>query len=306
MRRRLRSLDGDVELIEALDRDKDVSGAPSFKVGKTGQKPNWDLDIDALRQQIIDVGDRLSEVRNRISDACALRLASAIRSFTLAAAGERRDAGRLEFHDLLVMARSLLRDPEHGPAVRARLHARYQRLLLDEFQDTDPIQIELAVRIAAADPEAAATGAAPWDAVPVGPGRLFVVGDPKQSIYRFRRADISVFLAAERRFAPDGGGVVELTTNFRTGDQVIAWVNEVFGTLMAPQPGDDDGAADRSQPDYRPLDAVPSFAAGGCAGLGHRPSRPPAEDPGRRAPPRRGGRGRRRDRAGRRRAVGGG
>ena len=253
--RRLRSLDAEVELLEALDPDKDVSGAPSFSVGNIGQRPSWDLDLGAFRQEVRDVGDRLLEVRNRIAEACAVRLASAIRSFTLAAAGERRDAGRLEFHDLLVLARSLLRDPEHGPAVRARLHARYQRLLLDEFQDTDPIQVELAVRIAAADPEAAATGSAPWDAVPVAPGHLFVVGDPKQSIYRFRRADIALFLAAERRFAPDGGGVVELTTNFRTGDQVIDWVNEVFGSLMAPQPGDDD-ATERSQPDYHPLDAV--------------------------------------------------
>ena len=305
--RRLRSLDGDVELLEALDPDKDVSGAPSFNVGRTSvERRNWDLDLGASGRRS---GTSATDCRRCATGSprrapCGWPPPSA--RFTLAAAGERRDAGRLEFHDLLVLARSLLRDPEHGPAVRARLHARYQRLLLDEFQDTDPIQIELAVLIAAADPEAAATGAAPWDAVPVAPGRLFVVGDPKQSIYRFRRADISVFLAAERRFAPDGGGVVELTTNFRTGDQVIAWVNDVFGSLMAPQPGDDDEATDRSQPDYRPLDAVRPFAAGGCAGLGHRPSRPPAEDPGRRAPPRRGGRRRRRGRAGRRRAVGGG
>src|SRR5690606_30833487 len=110
------------------------------------------------------------------------------------------------------------------------LQERYRRLLLDEFQDTDPIQIELAVRITAADPDTA--DAAHWADVEVAPGRLFVVGDPKQSIYRFRRADIATFLEAKQRFAPDAGGAVELTTNFRTVEPVIDWVNATFDALM--------------------------------------------------------------------------
>src|SRR5690606_39404625 len=121
-----------------------------------------------------------------------------MRAHTLRAAEERRASGRLEFHDLLVLARQVLRHPHHGPAVRRSLQERYQRLLLDEFQDTDPIQIDLAVRIAASDPDAAGDGE--WSEIDVAPGRLFMVGDPKQSIYRFRRADIAVFLEAKRRF----------------------------------------------------------------------------------------------------------
>ncbi len=70
---------------------------------------------------------------------------------------------------------------------------RCPRLLLDEFQDTDPIQVDLAVLIASDDPQAAGK---PWWDIPVAPGRLFFVGDPKQSIYRFRRADINLFLQA--------------------------------------------------------------------------------------------------------------
>ncbi|NIR36854.1 MAG: UvrD-helicase domain-containing protein, partial [Actinobacteria bacterium] len=73
--------------------------------------------------------------------------------------------------------RRLLRDPTHGSHVRAVLRDRYRRLLLDEFQDTDPIQIELAVLIAT--PEEALDDRE-WDEVPVEPGRLFLVGDPKQ------------------------------------------------------------------------------------------------------------------------------
>jgi ATP-dependent helicase/nuclease subunit A len=135
--------------------------------------------------------------------------------------------------------------------VRASLHQRYQRLLLDEFQDTDPIQIELAVRIAAADPRGAE--ADQWADVDVAPGRLFVVGDPKQSIYRFRRADISTFLAARERFAPEGGGAVELTANFRTVDPIIGWVNETFRALLHEAPDTD--LPQPSQPEYVDLQA---------------------------------------------------
>jgi ATP-dependent helicase/nuclease subunit A len=271
----LRALDDEVELLEALD-----SSAPSFKVGGSGRQADWDLDIAAFRLQVRAAGDALVVMRGQVADACARRLAAAIRAFTLAAADERRRAGQLEFHDLLVLARSLLRDPLNGPWVRARLHARYQRLLLDEFQDTDPIQIELAVRIAAADPLDTAAGSQPWDSVPVAPGHLFVVGDPKQSIYRFRRADISVFLKAEGRFGPDGGGVVELTTNFRTGEAAIDWVNRVFAVLMAEPPDVDLPVA--SQPEYHPLDAVrpspPTGAPVAVLGRTVHPARTPADE----------------------------
>ena len=135
--------------------------------------------------------------------------------------------------------------------MRRRLHERYQRLLLDEFQDTDPIQIELAVRIAAAEPGAADAGRGPWADVAVAPGHLFVVGDPKQSIYRFRRADIATFLAARDRFGPEGGGVVQLTSNFRSTAPVIEWVNEVFARLMAEAPAVDTPVP--SQPAYLAL-----------------------------------------------------
>ena len=179
-----------------------------------------------MHAQLAAVCATVEDIRGGVLDGCAHRLGSALRATTLAAADRRRADGRLEFHDLLVLARKVLRDPVQGPVVRAALHERYQRLLLDEFQDTDPIQIELAVRIAAAEPEHADEDA--WRDVDVAPGRLFVVGDPKQSIYRFRRADISVFMAARERFAP--GGPVELTANFRTVAPVIDWVNATFRT----------------------------------------------------------------------------
>ena len=164
--------------------------------------------------------------------------------FVLDGAGARAAAGTLEFHDLLVLARRLLATDD---GARRRLHERYRRLLLDEFQDTDPIQLEIAVRLTA-DPDGQPTDA-PAACEPL-PGRLFVVGDPKQSIYRFRRADIAIYLAAADQI---GAEREVLSANFRSTDAVIDWVNGVFGEVIQPEPD--------VQPAYGPLDACRPGAA---------------------------------------------
>jgi ATP-dependent helicase/nuclease subunit A len=237
--------DDDVDLMDVLGHEQ-----PSFRSG-LGRKDCWNDMKPAVQAQVAEVEATVVRAWGDVVRACARRLGTAMRQHTLDAARERQAAGRLEFHDLLVLARQVLRDPRHGPTVRASLHDRYRRLLLDEFQDTDPIQIELAVRIAAADP---ATADDPrWLDVQVAPGRLFVVGDPKQSIYRFRRADISTFIEARERYSPEAGGTVELTANFRTADPVIAWVNATFATLMG-EPAELELPVP-SQPEYVALDA---------------------------------------------------
>ncbi|MEJ7584481.1 MAG: UvrD-helicase domain-containing protein [Acidimicrobiales bacterium] len=248
---RLRGIDDELDLMAALDEKAVVAKLPSFKAGGIGSKPKWGFDLGDLRDAVRAAGDGLESVRREVADG-AHRIGAALRRFTLDAAEQRRQAGQLEFHDLLVLARQVLRDPVQGPIVRASLRERYHRLLLDEFQDTDPIQIELAVRIACADP---ATADQPgWADVDVEAGRLFVVGDPKQSIYRFRRADIALFLEARDRFGPDGGGVVELTTNFRSGGPAIDWVNATFSSLFGEEPDVDVPVP--SQPAYVALDPV--------------------------------------------------
>ncbi len=235
----------DLDVLELL-----VEGRPSFR-SDFGKQEKWGGRKPHVQAQIKAVEAAVEDVRLGVLRTCARHLGAAMRGHTLAAARDRQAAGQLEFHDLLVLARKVLRDPEQGAIVRASLHARYQRLLLDEFQDTDPIQIELAVRIAAADP--ATADATRWEDVAVEPGRLFVVGDPKQSIYRFRRADITTFLDAKRRFGPQAGGAVELTANFRTVEPIIGWVNATFGALMAEPPDVDVPVP--SQPTYAPLAA---------------------------------------------------
>src|SRR5690606_7330286 len=131
--------------------------------------------------------------------------------FARAAAGhyaaERLRLARLNFQDLLLRAAALLR--EH-PEARRELGERYRFVLVDEFQDTDPIQAEVLFLLASDDVDESR-----WTHVTPRPGALFVVGDPKQSIYRFRRADIAVYNQVKARFQ-EFGAVLTLTANFRS------------------------------------------------------------------------------------------
>ena len=136
---------------------------------------------------------------------------------------ERYATGRLGFEDLLVLAAKLLR--EH-PAVRDELGNRYAYLLVDEFQDTDPIQAEVCFLLASNSDQGNV-----WQAVTPRPGALFVVGDPKQSIYRFRRADIQTYELVKRRLA-ECGVVLALTRNFRSVRPIGALVNQYFGNIF--------------------------------------------------------------------------
>ena len=138
----------------------------------------------------------------------------------------RRSAGTLDFQDLLVLAARLLRD---NAGARRDLGGRWRRILVDEFQDTDPLQAEV-VFLLASDRNAGEDGDEDngvWTRSVPRPGALFVVGDPKQSIYRFRRADIALYLQVRGRFL-SFGDVVELQSNFRSVAPLCAFVNDAF------------------------------------------------------------------------------
>jgi ATP-dependent helicase/nuclease subunit A len=177
----------------------------------------------------------------------ALRLARAAAAFC---ARERRRAGIVTFDDLLVLAASLLRRSE---AARRELAERWRYLLVDEFQDTDPLQAEVVFLLAAAD---AAVG--DWRRAVPRPGALFVVGDPKQSIYRIRRADLAVYQAVKARFHRFGA-VLRLTTSFRASPAVAAFVNRVFAGLL---PAGDEAR----QPAFAPLVVGAARGDGGRVG----------------------------------------
>jgi exodeoxyribonuclease-5 len=130
----------------------------------------------------------------------------------------------LDFDDLILAARALLRDHE---AVRQALGARYRYLLVDEFQDTDPLQTEILWRLCG-DPRGGTTSQ-DWNDYVIRPGALFLVGDPKQAIYRFRGADIAAYTQARAAFeAHDPASVLSISTNFRSRAPILAYVNQCF------------------------------------------------------------------------------
>ena len=156
--------------------------------------------------------------------------------------------GHLSFDALLVRARDLVRDQ---PRVRAELKRRYRTILVDEFQDTDPIQYEILLYLA----EEAGRAAADWRQIRVAPGKIFVVGDPKQSIYAFRRADIEAYLEViERVIRPQSGIECRLTTNFRSNEAILDGVNGIFEAIIQAQDG--------LQPPYIAIHPAPGRSAG--------------------------------------------
>ncbi len=232
---RLRSL-GDDEL-EAIA----VTGEHSRLSCKLGQKKSWanDTKDTAVKACSIAHDARLSALAAITHPAIQNVLGALVREVA-AAAAERRDDGRVTFHDLLVLTRNLLRDDAD---VRHALADRYPILLLDEFQDTDPLQIDVALRIAGVREHADA--ATDWHTIEPRPGAVFIVGDPKQSIYRFRRADIELYGAVMRSLTDH---VVELSESFRSRPGIIDWVNATLPHLMQVD-------ADGLQVPYVPLHA---------------------------------------------------
>ena len=152
-----------------------------------------------------------------------------VRDFTLASANDRRRAGVATFHDLLTWARDLLRDQ---PDVRRRARLRFSRIFVDEFQDTDPLQAEIVWFLACDD---ATMEVEVWTDVVLEPGKLFIVGDPKQSIYRFRRADIGLYLKIYGNALAESRA--QLSENFRSVPEVIDWVNYQFALEMQREAG---------------------------------------------------------------------
>jgi ATP-dependent helicase/nuclease subunit A len=134
-------------------------------------------------------------------------------------------SGCLDFLDLLIKARDLVRDND---GVRRDLQSRFAHFFVDEFQDTDPLQAEILLLLAADDPNVT-----DWHAVRPVSGKLFLVGDPKQSIYRFRRADVTLYEDVKRRLLALGAEVLHLTTSFRAPPSIQRFVNGAFAPAIA-------------------------------------------------------------------------
>jgi ATP-dependent helicase/nuclease subunit A len=198
-------------------------------------------DLDAIEGLLLKLNRDLKRQHKKGLEQLQFALARFKESADASLAAELRDEfqplidryeaikqrrGGVDFLDLLIRARDLVRD---DAGVRAHLQQRFTHLFIDEFQDTDPVQAELLLLLACEDPREA-----DWRKARPAPGKLFAVGDPKQSIYKFRRADVSLYREVARHLQDSGVGLVYLTRSFRSTRPIQEFVNHAF----APQMGE--------------------------------------------------------------------
>jgi ATP-dependent exoDNAse (exonuclease V) beta subunit len=195
-----------------------------------------DFGNDSGRALYETVNDAWSELIGHIASTLVCSLSGSLDQLLEGYQARKRAAAVLDFDDLLVHVRSLVRDHDQ---VRLAIGRRYRYILVDEFQDTDRIQNEILFSIAATEERSAQ-----WEASQLRPGSLFLVGDPKQAIYRFRGADIEAYELCRRLIeGQDRGAVIEVTANFRSQSPVIHHVNACFEPVFTKP----------SQPRYVPL-----------------------------------------------------
>ena len=202
-----------------------------------------------------------NHARNLVTDARALarvdpveihRLCALLVPFARQCREDFARHGLVTFDGLLVRSRDLLRD---HPRIREELKARFKAILVDEFQDTDPLQYEIILWLC----EEPSRRAASWRDIRLAPGKLFVVGDPKQSIYGFRGADIAAYLQVVKEVIQAQNGVeYRLTANFRSDARILDVVNGVFEHLIREEPG--------LQPEYIALQPGPGTPGEPTAG----------------------------------------
>ncbi len=178
-----------------------------------------DVRLPKLQQSTVEPSLRLWR-------ECAYRLVANFVDDAVAYYDQRRrELGKVTFQDLLLRTATLLCD---RPDVRRYFQHRFRTLLVDEFQDTDPVQAEILFYLSGTDYEET-----DWTRLQPRPGSLFLVGDDKQSIYRFRRADVEIFRLATERIEQTGGVVVRLNTSFRSLGTLCKWISTSFPPAFA-------------------------------------------------------------------------
>lgn len=184
-----------------------LASAPKLASDKTGNAKNWRSAVLAeTRSYLSEAAGELTAVLDPVGRWCLEGLIVVLGRHVMDGVEGRKSRGVLQFHDLLVLARDLLVGDER---VRQAMRERFPYVLVDEFQDTDPLQCQIVSALTATDSDAS---------------RLFTVGDPKQSIYRFRNADLDQY----RGLRANVDEPLRLTSNFRTLPAIVEWVNDAF------------------------------------------------------------------------------
>jgi|GEM_PF-1775965 len=237
-----------LELIDKLDSNTDpieqtnIWIALADELKSKGSKQNWSEDFSRVKSLALDFRRDVLEsalkgiaVFHEDDEREAIRLAQAgarIYAYVLEKYQSwKRQQNFMDYDDLLISAVELLRDHED---IRREYVRQFRHVLVDEFQDTNPVQYELV------------------QLLQKGKGanspKIFVVGDPKQSIYRFRGTDVSLFHKAKQQLLEDE---TQLSMSFRSQPPLLRWFDASFSTIMGTEPH---GLAPYEQP-YLPLSA---------------------------------------------------
>ena len=204
----------------------ELSHNRNFKDARKGSGKNYRGGV--LRDDVSRARENLQNALTGFETEANADLAAALRhelrDCVSAYEAAKAKAGALDFLDLLLKTRDLIRD---NPGVRSSFQQRFKRIFVDEFQDTDPLQAEILLLLAADDP--AATN---WRETRPVPGKLFLVGDPKQSIYRFRRADVGIYRSVYEMLQVAGARRVTLRNSFRARPNIQRVINAAFEPVM--------------------------------------------------------------------------
>jgi ATP-dependent helicase/nuclease subunit A len=213
-----------------------------------GNQPNWkgSHDLEKARSITGDVIQALHDARDRLRSSALAGLLPLVVRFVTDEIRERGRDGRLIFDDLILRVRNAVCGSERDALFQLR--QRFDAMLIDEFQDTDPLQAQIAMAFAI-DPSSGRPE----------PGRLFLVGDPKQSIYRFRRADMAMYARTARRLTEAGARRIDLSLNRRSQPEVLEWINSIFARAIG------EGLNTEVQSPYKPVTALRSGGLRGPA-----------------------------------------
>ena len=209
------------EPARALKLMSELSSAIRLNVGSAknwGGKETLAEAKDVLRDLRVEVrlvlaatGDGITELDRRAAEMLPhwRRMIGLVQD---AFRARKRDANLLDYTDL----ERLTCDVLEKPAVRDRFRSEFQQVLVDEFHDTSPLQWQIIRALAN----------------PRDPGCLFVVGDPRQSIYAFRGADVRVFDEARRQILDGGGEEISLSHSFRAHQPLLDILNNIFSEVL--------------------------------------------------------------------------
>ena len=222
----VQDLEGQEQVSGRRDYDALEHRLPALKLGR--RKGRGAYGESVIREELLSereaFKDTLADFKKRASSDRAALLQNELREVVDRYQDVKSKRGRLDFLDLLVKARDLLRDND---ALRQELQERFTHIFVDEFQDTDPLQAEILLLLSAGDPEQD-----DWLRVKPVPGKLFVVADPKQSIYRFRRADVALYQRVKRQLVAAGAQPVYLSVSFRSVPEIQEIVNASMSAAM--------------------------------------------------------------------------